>query len=266
MFQKPADYEGVEKESEDSTEGRFFELEKVLERGLRMFYEVGKVLTTIRDEKLYQEHGYSGFRQYCEQRWGLKKSHVYRVIKAAEVFENLMSWLNPSPIGDTYPGEILPTNEAQIRPLTKFDPERQREVWSQAVKSAPQGKITAEHIEKVAQQSDRQYQPCENPPCSPAPQTGDCVEINLCQSNDSELNPHHRELAVVEEVTEYSVIVRVWGKLLPPLFPEEVKPAPRHKKVSINTQVIVKVMAMGYESIHEAIEDLLNKGMRVSIG
>jgi hypothetical protein len=48
------------------------------------------------------------------------------------------SWL---PIwGTTVP---IPTNEAQVRPLTDLEPEQQREVWLQAVDSAPMGKVTA---------------------------------------------------------------------------------------------------------------------------
>ena len=42
-----------------------------------------------------------------------------RLVAAAEVVQNL------SPIGDTQP-----THESQVRPLTKLEPEAQREAWA----------------------------------------------------------------------------------------------------------------------------------------
>jgi hypothetical protein len=47
-------------------------------------------------------------------------------------------------LGTTVP---IPTNEAQIRPLTDLEPEQQREVWLQSVNSAPMGKVTALNVE-----------------------------------------------------------------------------------------------------------------------
>jgi hypothetical protein len=32
--------------------------------------------------------------------------------------------------------KILPTNERQVRPLTRLEPDKQREVWQQAVEAA----------------------------------------------------------------------------------------------------------------------------------
>lgn len=39
--------------------------------------------------------------------------------------------------------------EGHLRPLTKLDPDQQREAWQQAVETAPTGKITAAHVEKI---------------------------------------------------------------------------------------------------------------------
>src|SRR5271166_3672214 len=41
----------------------------------------------------------------------------------------------------------IPTNEAQVRPLTDLEPEQQRKVWLQAVNGAPMGKVTALNVE-----------------------------------------------------------------------------------------------------------------------
>lgn len=112
--------------------------EKVIERGIDAFMDVGSALIAIRDDKLYRAtHG--TFEDYCRARWDMSRSYAYRTIGAAEVIENL------SPIGD-----ILPVNEAQTRPLVKLEPEQQREAWADAVEHAPDGKPTAAAVTKAA--------------------------------------------------------------------------------------------------------------------
>lgn len=262
MFQQQPDGESNIrlscKKAESSRKQRCFQLEQIIEKGLKAFYEVGKALTEIQKEKLYKERGYSNFRTYCEQRWGIKKSHAYRIIQATEAFDNIVS-----PIGDTFTGKQLPTNEAQLRPLTRLNAFQQKQVWQQAVATAPQGKITADHVRKVAKQVSNSQSPkseVSNPPSFTESQPGDCVQIHLRNRNDSELNSYDGQLAIVEEVKEYSVSVWIWGKLLPPLFPDEVKPAPATVRVTaeIKTELVAKIMKSGkYDSIEAAIADLL---------
>lgn len=89
----------------------------------------------IRDNELYKlKNGgeYRTFEQYCKGVWDFQRAHVYRLIDSAKVVEVL------SPIGIQ-----KPENERQTRPLSKLEPERQREVWQKAVETAPNGKVTA---------------------------------------------------------------------------------------------------------------------------
>ena len=45
---------------------------------------------------------------------------------------------------------VVDISERAIRPLTKIkDPEEQREVYQKAVETAPEGKVTAKHVERV---------------------------------------------------------------------------------------------------------------------
>jgi len=46
----------------------------------------------------------------------------------------------------------LPDNEAQARPLSQLEPDQQREVWQEAVKTAPNGKITGAHVAGVVRE------------------------------------------------------------------------------------------------------------------
>jgi hypothetical protein len=99
----------------------------------------GMALIEIRERKLYRDVlGYDTFEMYCKERWDFKRAHAYRLIDSAIVLENV------SPIGD-----IKPTSESQARPLTKLEPEQQKEAWQKVIDIAPQGKITARLVSKV---------------------------------------------------------------------------------------------------------------------
>jgi len=116
---------------------RFSELEQVIELGLATFVQVGSALLEILESRLYRNtHG--TFEEYCRERWRMERAHAYRLIDASKVAQNL------SPLGD-----ILPATERQTRPLVTLEPEQQREVWLEAVSTAPAGKITAAHVETV---------------------------------------------------------------------------------------------------------------------
>jgi phage N-6-adenine-methyltransferase len=116
----------------------FFELEGRIEKGLKTFVEVGDALMAIRDKRLYrQSHG--TFEDYCRERWGMERNYANKLIAASGVVSNL---------GTIVP--ILPTSESQARPLTRLEPEEQREAWQVAVASAGNGRVTARHVEEAA--------------------------------------------------------------------------------------------------------------------
>lgn len=115
--------------------------EDTISAGIRSFKDVGAALVKIRDLRLYRET-HPTFDAYCSEKWDLGRSQAYRLIDAAEVVANL------SPIGDT----PLPTNESQVRPLAKLEPEQQQEAWARAVETAPEGRVTAAHVERVVEE------------------------------------------------------------------------------------------------------------------
>jgi hypothetical protein len=65
-------------------------------------------------------------------------------MEAAVIFDNLLEKCDRN-------DHILPTNEWQVRPLTKLDPDIQPEAWQQAVESA-NGKVLSHHIVRDAVQ------------------------------------------------------------------------------------------------------------------
>jgi hypothetical protein len=122
------------------------ELEAVIERGLSTFIDVGRALLIVRDTGKYREPGYTTFEDYCSVRWSLKRSSAYKLMDAASVVKeitNVRNW-----------GQILsklPTTESQVRPLTdkSLTPQQRRDIWSEAVETAPDGKVTAAHVQKT---------------------------------------------------------------------------------------------------------------------
>jgi N6-adenosine-specific RNA methylase IME4 len=113
------------------------ELEQVIELGLGTFIQVGSALAEMRDARLYR-NTHTTFEDYCKERWNMSRFYAHRLMDSAEVATNLL------PIGN-----IQPANEAQVRPLTGLEPEQQREVWLEAVETAPNGKVTAAHVEAI---------------------------------------------------------------------------------------------------------------------
>lgn len=119
----------------DLSNRRLAQLEAVIKNYRQDFYSVGKALKEIRDGRHYHRLSFKSFESYVRIRWDMGRSHAYRLIEAASVIENL------SPIG-----ELLPKNEAQIRPLTKLDAFSQRRLWRDFLKTGKT--LTALNIKK----------------------------------------------------------------------------------------------------------------------
>ncbi|WP_230966483.1 hypothetical protein [Nostoc sp. NZL] len=90
----------------------------LLERKVeRAFFEAGKALIELRDRKLYRST-HKTFEEYCRDRFGHNRRQSYLLMDAAVIFDNLEQKC------DRF-DHILPTNEWQIRPLSKLDPDIQ---------------------------------------------------------------------------------------------------------------------------------------------
>jgi len=101
------------------------DLEEIIEMNQSKFYEIGKALRRIRDQRLYRQLLFKKFETYVKERWDMARSHAYRLIEASKIIDNL------SPIGDG----ILPQNESQARALARLKPEDQRSVWREFIAS-----------------------------------------------------------------------------------------------------------------------------------
>jgi hypothetical protein len=99
-------------------------LEGVIKTNIGAFYEVGRALMEIRDKELYKlkyTGAYQTFEQYCKEVWDMSRPRAYQLIDAAEVKNNLSTIV-----------DIPPATESQTRPLSKLEPDQQREAWQKA--------------------------------------------------------------------------------------------------------------------------------------
>lgn len=118
---------------------RLLTLEREVEES---FYRAGKALQEIRDSRLYRETHHT-FEDYCFDRFGFKRRHPYQLIDAAIITDNIRERARDA--------HILPTNEYQIRPLTRLrdDPEKQAEAWRRVVEKSQGKKPTFQVVKET---------------------------------------------------------------------------------------------------------------------
>ena len=83
--------------------------------------------------------GYDSWRACVVAEFEQSQSYLYRLLNAAQVEQNI------SPMG-----ENGPIAERALRPLTKLEPEQQRDVWQRATRLSP--KPTVELVTRITPQ------------------------------------------------------------------------------------------------------------------
>ncbi|MFW9261274.1 hypothetical protein [Nostoc sp. CALU 546] len=166
-------------------------LERKVERA---FFEAGKALAELRDRRLYRS-SHRTFEEYCRDRFGHSRRQSYLLMDAAVVFDNLLEKCDPL-------DHILPTNERQVRPMTKLEPEQQQEVWVKAVEQAG-GKVPPARIVKnVVQQIMERTQ---------VPNTYQIGEVcQILAKDNPELRGKGGCWGIVNHVGEFSCTVKIW--------------------------------------------------------
>lgn len=120
---------------------RFRQLERVIEKGMQSFVDVGLALTEIRTTNMWREHGeYATFADYCHERWGFNDSRARQLIAAAKTVEI-----------STVAGLPSPQNEGQAKELSRAD--EPAKVWAAVVAEHEPADITAavirEHVQRA---------------------------------------------------------------------------------------------------------------------
>jgi len=92
------------------------------------FYRVGHHLSQLKEEfaclPANERKALGNWSGYCKREFGFNKSYTNMLISGATVYENIKS---------TTMVATFPTNERQVRPLTKLNqdnPDAQVEIWT----------------------------------------------------------------------------------------------------------------------------------------
>jgi len=116
---------------------RLAELEEILACTVQAFMDHIMALKEVHDLRLYRIKGPS-FHEYCAKTWNISGRRGEQLVAAGRVIENLNA------NSCSYP--MLPFNESMIRPLTSLEPAQQVRIWQEAVSTAPDGRVTANHV------------------------------------------------------------------------------------------------------------------------
>lgn len=85
--------------------------------------------------------GYGSWREWAVEEFGQSQRSLYEQLEAAQLQRDL-------PFAESAKGVPF----AQLRPLAALDTaDERREVWREAVETAPNGKVTAAHVEAVVE-------------------------------------------------------------------------------------------------------------------
>ncbi|MBD2498847.1 hypothetical protein H6G75_31740 [Nostoc sp. FACHB-280] len=185
----------------------------------RAFFEAGKALMELRDRRLYRST-HRAFEEYCKDRFGYTHRRVNYLIAGSVVFDNIATGTNCSQneevdetgtncsqneeVNKTRPNRsrILPTNEGQVRPLAKLEPQQQVEVWQRAVQKAggkvPSARIVTDVVQKIMERTKvpNSYQ------------VGEVCQILAKENPD--LRGKGGCWGIVTHIGEFSCTVRTW--------------------------------------------------------
>ncbi len=105
---------------------------------------------------LYERHGwealgYNSWRACVVGEFKQSERYLYKQLEAAQVEKAIC------PKGQNQ--EIGQIPERHLRPLTSLPPDEQREVYQRAVETAPEGKVTAKHVEETVKEVIERKEP-----------------------------------------------------------------------------------------------------------
>lgn len=148
------------------------EARRCAEQIRRGMADVRYLLLDFHEREGWRALGYQNWRECAMTEFGYGQSHVYELLEAARTERAIAD------VSDTSE-KTIPVR--QLRPLAGLQPEAKREVWTKAVETAPEGKITAKHVERTVvewksgnrtERDDSAYKPNKLPP-KPVPTDDD---------------------------------------------------------------------------------------------
>ncbi len=101
---------------------------------------IRKDVVELHDRDGWSALGYKDWTECVQQEFKQAERYIFYQFKAAQIEQNVSNCTKVQ-LG------VIP--ETHLRPLSKLEPEKQKEAWQRAVATAPDGKITAAHVYKI---------------------------------------------------------------------------------------------------------------------
>lgn len=174
----------------------------------RAFFDSGKALTQLRDQKLYRST-HKTFEAYCQERFGFSRRHPYRLMEAAAVVDNLEAFC-------VQIGHILPAKESVCRPLVELKPDEQRTAWQQIMQTTGGRQPTAQIVKSAVEQ-------IKSKPLFTAAsfcQIGDVFSLTRLEGCERRYNNYP---CVAIELKDFTILVEVFDGTMA-VKPENLKP------------------------------------------
>jgi len=117
------------------------------------------LLLELYERKGWSVLGYDSWRSCVTGEFKEKERYLYYQLAAAKTEQNLCTLVQKD--------EEIP--ETHLRPLASLPADQQREVYQKAVETAPEGKVTAKHIEETVREMTEENEVVKEPPEPPKP-------------------------------------------------------------------------------------------------
>ena len=110
-----------------------------------MVNNIRALVLDFHDREGWKALGYENWAECVQKEFSIGQSHVYRLFEAAKIEARINE---NSPIGENEPA--IP--ESHLRPLTAVPEVDQPIVYKLAKETAPEGKLTAKHVERTVRE------------------------------------------------------------------------------------------------------------------
>lgn len=105
---------------------------------------IRQLVFDLHDREGWSALGYASLKECVRKEFKQAERYIYYQYRAAEIEMN---------VSDCTMVQLGAIPERQLRPLAKIkNPEQRREAWHKAVATAPDGKVTAAHVNKVVRE------------------------------------------------------------------------------------------------------------------
>jgi hypothetical protein len=123
----------------DDERDRLKELETVIDENMVAGLQLCLAAHEIRERKLFRET-HDVFEEYMKDRFGLARRTAFQYAKSGRTYALVRNCALV---------ETMPTNECQIRPLSKLSDEAAPVGWKKAVETVPDGTPTGAHVSRI---------------------------------------------------------------------------------------------------------------------